>query len=79
MAAFQPLSWQSTFSGNQVGGELTINALRGHLAEHGVGSPQGWARIGQLDAALEDAARSLPEAVVELRRLLLGRITALAI
>ena len=38
----------------------TINALRGHLAEHGVVAPQGRARIGQLAAALEDADRGLP-------------------
>ena len=55
----------------------TINALRGHLAEHGVVAPQGRARIGQLAAALEDADRGLPGTVVELGRLLLGRIDEL--
>ena len=55
----------------------TINALRGHLAEHGVVAPQGRARIGQLAAALGDADRGLPGTVVELGRLLLGRIDEL--
>ena len=52
----------------------TINALRGHLAEYGVVAPQGRARIRQLAGTLEDGNCGLPEAVVELGRLLLGRI-----
>ena len=52
----------------------TINALRGHLAEYGVVAPQGRARIRQLAGVLEDGACGLPEAVVELGWLLLGRI-----
>ena len=52
----------------------TINALRGHLAEYGVVAPQGRARIRQLAGTLEDGDCGLPEAVVELGRLLLGRI-----
>ena len=52
----------------------TISALRGHLAEYGVVAPQGRARIGQLAGVLEDRDSGLPEAVVELGRLLLGRI-----
>ena len=52
----------------------TINALRGHLAEYGVVAPQGRARIRQLAGVLEDGNCGLPEAVVELGRLLLGRI-----
>ena len=55
----------------------TINALRGHLAEYGVMAPQGRARIRQLAGTLEDGDCSLPEAVVELGRLLLGRIDEL--
>ena len=55
----------------------TINALRGHLAEYGVVAPQGRARIGQLAGALEDGDFHLPEAVVELGRLLFGRIDEL--
>ena len=55
----------------------TINALRGHLAEYGVVAPQGRARIRQLAAVLEDGDCGLPEAVVELGRLLLGRIDEL--
>ena len=52
----------------------TINALRGHLAEYGVVAPQGRARIGQLARVIEDGDCGLPEAVVELGRLLIGRI-----
>ena len=55
----------------------TINALRGHLAEYGVVAPQGRARIGQLAEVLEDGDCGLPEAVVELGSLLLGRIDEL--
>ena len=55
----------------------TINALRGHLAEYGVVAPQGRARIGQLAWVLEDGDCGLPEAVVELGWLLLGRIDEL--
>ena len=52
----------------------TINALRGHLAEFGVVAPQGRAKITQLVGELEDGDSALPEAVVELGRLLLERI-----
>ena len=55
----------------------TINALRGHLAEYGVVAPKGRARIWQLAAVLEDWDCGLPEAVVELGRLLFGRIEEL--
>ena len=55
----------------------TINALRGHLAEYGVVAPKGRARIWQLAAVLEDGDSGLPEAVVELGRLLFGRIDEL--
>ena len=55
----------------------TINALRGHLAEYGVVAPQGRARIRQLAGVLEDGDCGLPEAVVELGRLLLERIDEL--
>ncbi len=55
----------------------TINSLRGHLAEFGVVAPQGRARIGQLAQVLEDGECALPEAVVELGKLLLGQIDEL--
>ena len=54
-----------------------INALRGHLAEYGVVAPQGTARIIDFVGELEDGDSGLPEAVVELGRLLLGRIDEL--
>ena len=44
------------------------------MAEYGVVAPQGRARIGQLAMVLEDGGSGLPEAVVELGWLLLGRI-----
>ena len=52
----------------------TINVLWGHLAEFGVVAPQGRAKIRQLVGVLEDGNCGLPEAVVELGRLLLERI-----
>ena len=55
----------------------TISALRGHLTEFGVVAPQGRAKITQLVGVLEDADSALPEAVVELGRLLLERIDGL--
>ena len=55
----------------------TINALRGHLAEFGVVAPRGRAKITQLVGVLEDGDSALPEAVVELGRLLLERIDGL--
>jgi len=55
----------------------TINALRSHLAEYGVVAPKGRARIWQLAAVLEDEDCGLPQAVVELGWLLLGRIEEL--
>ena len=54
-----------------------VNALRGHLAEYGVVAPQGRAWIGQLAGVLEDRDCGLPEVVVELGWLLLGRIDEL--
>ena len=55
----------------------TINALRGHLAEYGVVAPQGRSRVGQLAAVLEDGDSGLPEAVLELGKLLLGQVDEL--
>ena len=53
---------------------LEVLFSRGHLAEYGIVAPQGRARIRQLAGTLEDGNCGLPEAVVELGRLLLGRI-----
>ena len=47
------------------------------MAEYGVVAPQGRARIRQLVGVLEDGDSGLPEAVVELGGLLLGRIDEL--
>ena len=40
----------------------TINALRGHLAEHGVAPPQGIASMARLGTALEAPEAGLPDA-----------------
>jgi len=55
-----------------------INALRGHLAEHGVVAPQGPANVKVLSEAIEDATTSLPLLVVELSRVFLEQIDGLS-
>src|SRR6516165_295087 len=52
----------------------TINALRGHLAEHGIVAPQGPANVKVLGQAIEDGETSLPLLVVELARIYLDQI-----
>jgi transposase len=56
----------------------TINALRGHLAEHGVIAPNGPAHVGRLAEVIEEPALGLPDPVVALGRMLLAHIAALA-
>lgn len=46
-----------------------INALRGHLAEHGVVAPQGVTNVRILEAAIEEAETSLELLIVETARL----------
>ena len=55
----------------------TVNALRGHLAEHGVVAPQGIANVARLAAAIDDPETQLPELVRDLGRILLDRIEEL--
>ncbi len=55
-----------------------INALRGHLAEHGVVAPQGPANVKTLEPAIEDETTSLPLLVRELARLYLEQIDHLS-
>ena len=55
-----------------------INALRGHLAEHGVVAPQGPANLKELAGAVEDERTPLPLLVVELSRGFLEQIDALS-
>ncbi len=55
-----------------------INALRGHLAEHGVVAPQGPANVKVLAEAIEDATTSLPLLVVELARVFIEQIDGLS-
>jgi transposase len=54
-----------------------INALRGHLAEHGVVAPQGPAHLKPLADAIADEISQLPTAVRVLGRLLLEQIDML--
>lgn len=56
----------------------TINALRGHLAEHGIVAPQGPANVKVLGQAIEDGETSLPLLVVELARIYLDQIEGLS-
>jgi transposase len=54
-----------------------INAVRGHLAEHGVIAPQGVAHLGRLAAVVDECGGALPPEVVELCGMLLDHIAAL--
>ena len=56
----------------------TINALRGHLAEHGVIAPAGLAHLGRLAAFVEGEEGVLPAPVAALARVLLEQIEALS-
>ena len=51
-----------------------INALRGHLAEHGVISPQGPVHLKVLAAAIDDAHCSLPPLVRDIGKIYLQRL-----
>ena len=55
-----------------------INALRGHLAEHGVVAPQGPAHLKTLAAAIADASQSLPMLVRDIGNLYLEQIEQLS-
>jgi transposase len=55
-----------------------INALRGHLSEHGVVAPQGLANVKVLSEAIEEATTSLPLLVAELSRVFLEQIDGLS-
>lgn len=51
-----------------------INALRGHLAEHGVVAPQGPAHVKRLADAIEDRESLLPALVRDIGRVYLDQI-----
>src|SRR6266446_747852 len=55
----------------------TINALRGHLTEHGIIAPQGIFHLGRLAAEVENVNSHLPVIVTELCTLLLRHIATL--
>ncbi len=55
----------------------TINALRGHLAEHGIVVAQGPSNLPKLEAALDDEGLSLPGVVIELCRGLFNHLRVL--
>ena len=54
-----------------------INALRGHLAEHGVVAPQGIVHLKRLKTALGDEENGLPTTVVLHAELILDQISVL--
>jgi transposase len=54
-----------------------INALRAHLAEHGVVAPVGVVHLKRLQAALSDEAEALPEAVILHSRMIMDQISSL--
>jgi transposase len=55
-----------------------INALRGHLAEHGVVTAQGPSNVKVLAEAIEELTTSLPLLVVELSRVFFEQIDGLS-
>ncbi len=56
----------------------SINALRGHMAEHGVVAPQGPTNVKTLADAIDDPSTSLPLLVVEVARIFLNQINELS-
>jgi transposase len=56
----------------------TINALRAHLAEHGIVAPTGPAHVGRLTEVVNGEDDTLPAAVRELARLLLQQVAELS-
>ena len=54
-----------------------INALRGHLAEHGVIAPQGPVHLKVLAAAIDDAHCSLPPLVRDIGKIYLQQVEVL--
>ncbi len=55
-----------------------INALRGHLSEHGVVAPQGATNITVLAQAIENLERSMPILIIELARIYIDQIEKLS-
>ena len=56
----------------------TINALRGHLAEHGVIAPKSRAGVARLTAAMDDDGLQVPDIVRDTARIYLEHIDALS-
>ena len=56
----------------------TINALRGHLAEHGIIAPKGPQHLPRLEREVNAAEESLPATVVTLCRVMLDLIAKLS-
>lgn len=54
-----------------------LNALRGHLAEHGLVAATGTAQLNRLADAIEDRATALPEGVRDLGQMYLAQIAEL--
>lgn len=58
---------------------LTINALRGHLAEHGVVAPKGAIQVKRLADAIADKTIGLPEEIRGLAQVYLAQIEGLTV
>lgn len=54
-----------------------INALRGHLAEHGIVAPQGRVNVKRLAQAIDDDRSGLPDMVREIGAVYLDQIAVL--
>lgn len=54
-----------------------LNALRGHLAEHGAIAPAGAPKVQRLASKVIEAGDQIPGSITELARLMLGQIEAL--
>jgi len=57
----------------------TVNALRGHLAEHGLVAPQGLCHVCKLETALDDKNLGIPPVAIDLCRVLFEHIRMLSV
>lgn len=53
-----------------------VNALRGHLMEHGITAPAGLAFVKRLAAQIENPTAALPELVIDMTRVFLEQIAS---
>src|SRR5690606_34848294 len=62
---------------NRTSAYAMINALRGHLAEHGAVAPQGAVQVKRLADAINEDTSQLPTMVRDLSQLYLEQIESL--